>query len=433
MGIQAIVDPIIASIVGDIGAVGTVIGTGLGELGGALGLGTAAADAGAAVAGTAAAADTAAIAGTTAAATDTGLLAAGASGMDAATAAALGTVSADSAATTGLLAAAAPGLDAAATGAGLSAADIGGSFASLAAAPLADFAGTAAGALGTGVPGSTTAATPLATTAAAPASTTGAAVGGGASTGSAAAAAAPASAAASPTTTGVLGSVDPSLIETASAPAGLSGDTAATALGTSGASTGLASANGVETAAGATTAAAGAGGGPGAASTGAGLLGSLKTWGPLALSGGGLLASMLEGSQKPAFEGQLQSQAAAMANQGAQLENYLTSGTLPPGVQSGLTQAYNSAAATIRSQYAQRGQTGSSAEMQDLANLSSTTVAQGAQIATNLLRQGVSESEFSAQLYSQLMQASMQQDAALSKSIADFSGSLAGMGLRSVG
>jgi hypothetical protein len=153
----------------------------------------------------------------------------------------------------------------------------------------------------------------------------------------------------------------------------------------------------------------------------------------LALSGGGLLTSMLEGSQKPAFEGQLQSQAAAMAKQGAQLENYLTSGTLPPGVQSGLTQAYNSAAATIRSQYAQRGQTGSSAEMQDLANLSATTVAQGAQIATNLLQQGVSESQFSAQLYSQLMQASMQQDAALSKSIADFSGSLAGMGLRSVG
>jgi hypothetical protein len=319
------------------------------------------------------------------------------------------------------LAAAAPGLDAAATGAGLSAADIGGSFASLAAAPLADFAGTAAGALGTGVPGSTTAAAPLATTAAAPASTTGAAVGGGASTGSAAAAAAPASAAASPTTTGILGSVDPSLIETASAPAGLSGDTAATALGASGAPTGLASATGTAAAAAPT------------ASTGAGLLGSLKTWGPLAISGGGLLTSMLEGSQKPAFEGQLQSQAAAMAKQGAQLENYLTSGTLPPGVQSGLTQAYNSAAATIRSQYAQRGQTGSSAEMQDLANLSATTVAQGAQIATNLLQQGVSESEFSAQLYSQLMQASMQQDAALSKSIADFSGSLAGMGLRSVG
>jgi hypothetical protein len=246
-------------------------------------------------------------------------------------------------------------------------------------------------------------------------------VGSGASTGSAAAAAAPASAAASPTTTGILGSVDPSLIETASAPAGLSGDTAATALGASGAPTGLASATGTAAAAAPT------------ASTGAGLLGSLKTWGPLAISGGGLLTSMLEGSQKPAFEGQLQSQAAAMAKQGAQLENYLTSGTLPPGVQSGLTQAYNSAAATIRSQYAQRGQTGSSAEMQDLANLSATTVAQGAQIATNLLQQGVSESQFSAQLYSQLMQASMQQDAALSKSIADFSGSLAGMGLRSVG
>ena len=196
---------------------------------------------------------------------------------------------------------------------------------------------------------------------------------------------------------------------------------------------GLASANGAETAAGTAATATGAGGGPGAASTGTGLLGSLKTWGPLALSGGGLLESALVGGQKPAFQGQLTAEAKQMSAQGAQLENYLASGTLPPGVSAGLTAAHNSAAATIRSQYAQRGQSGSSAESQDLANLAATTVAQGAQIATNLLQQGVSESQFSAQLYAQLMQASMQQDAALSKSIGDFAGSLAGMGLKSVG
>ena len=162
-----------------------------------------------------------------------------------------------------------------------------------------------------------------------------------------------------------------------------------------------------------------------------GLLGTLKSYAPLLTSGGGLLASMLEGSKKPAFEGQVSAQAAQLASQGAQLEGYLTSGTLPPGISAGLRSAYDSAAATIRSQYA-RGGTGSSAETQDLANLEQRTVSQGAQIATSLLQQGVSESEFSANLYQQLMQSSMQQDEELSKSIANFAGGLAGMGLKSV-
>jgi hypothetical protein len=139
---------------------------------------------------------------------------------------------------------------------------------------------------------------------------------------------------------------------------------------------------------------------------------------------------MLEGSKKPAFESQLSAQAAQMQAQGGQLESYLTSGTLPPGVSAGLRSAHDSAAATIRSQYAQRGQTGSSAEAQDLANLAQTTVSQGAQIATNLLQQGVSESEFSAQLYQTLMETSVKQDAALSASIANFAGGLAGMGAK---
>ena len=382
----------------------TAFSDSLAGLGGALGLG-AVADAGSAFAGATAAG------------------AAGVGGADAATAAALSTIAGQSATEGGILAAAAPGLDAAATGAGLSAADIGGSFSSLAAMPVADFLG---GATGAGVPGSTTAAAPLSSPGAAVTtpSATGAVAGGGAPTGSAAAGAAPASAAASPTTTGVLGSVDPSLIETASAPAGLTGDTAASTLGASTAPAGL-------TGAAPTAAATAAGATP--AATGAGLLGTLKSYAPLLASGGGLLTSMLEGNKNPAFEGQLQSQAAQMASQSAQLESYLTSGTLPPGVSAGLSSAHDAAAATIRSQYAARGQTGSSAEMQDLANLEATTVSQGAQIATNLLQQGVSESQFSAQLYEQLMQASMQQDAALSKSIADFSGSLAGMGLKSVG
>lgn len=160
------------------------------------------------------------------------------------------------------------------------------------------------------------------------------------------------------------------------------------------------------------------------------MLGMLKSYGPLALGAGGLLSSVLQGDKKPAYQGQVSAEAAQMSAQGQELQSYLTSGTLPPGVSAGLASANSSAAATIRSQYASRGQTGSSAEAQDLANLNATTVSQGAQIATNLLQQGVSESEFSAQLYQSLMDASVKQDAALSASIANFAGGMAGMGLK---
>jgi hypothetical protein len=157
----------------------------------------------------------------------------------------------------------------------------------------------------------------------------------------------------------------------------------------------------------------------------------LKSYGPLALGAAGLASSVLQGDKKPAYQGQVSAEAAQMSAQGQELQSYLTSGTLPPGVSAGLASANSSAAATIRSQYASRGQTGSSAEAQDLANLNATTVSQGAQIASNLLQQGVSESEFSAQLYQGLMDASVKQDAALSTSIANFAGGMAGMGLKS--
>ena len=197
------------------------------------------------------------------------------------------------------------------------------------------------------------------------------------------------------------------------------------ALGTSGAPAGLTTGAGgldTSTVAGATTPVTGGAENvaptpPPAASPGIGssILSGVKSYGPLALGAAGLLSSLSEADKKPAYQSQVNQQADQLSAQGQQLETYLQNGTLPPGVSAGLQSAHDSAAATIRSQYAARGQSGSSAEAQDLANLSATTVSQGAQIATNLLQQGVSESEFSAQLYSQLMQTSIQQNAALSK------------------
>jgi hypothetical protein len=110
---------------------------------------------------------------------------------------------------------------------------------------------------------------------------------------------------------------------------------------------------------------------------------------------------------------QLSGQAAALNTQGQQLQSYLNTGTLPPGVQSSLTSAGKSAKAAIRSQYASRGMSGSSAEAADLAHVDQTIVSSGVNIATNLLAQGVSEQNLSAQLYQHILTANLQSDAQL--------------------
>ena len=198
-----------------------------------------------------------------------------------------------------------------------------------------------------------------------------------------------------------------------------------------------------------------------------GLSSGLKTYGPL-LSLAGLAGSYLEGNKQPQYAGNVAGAGSALnatgagitgatlqptinaANQqiqsGEMLQNYLTSGTLPPGLEAGLNQATNDAAATIRAQYAARGQTGSSAEATDLANLQQTAEAQSAQQAASLastgiseqesatntlnslLSQGLSASEYSSQIYADLMQTQIQQDTALSNSIANYSGALAKLG-----
>ena len=143
------------------------------------------------------------------------------------------------------------------------------------------------------------------------------------------------------------------------------------------------------------------------------------------LSGAGMAYNLMKGQQPPRYSAELQAQSAALQAQGAQLQGYLTSGTLPPGIGSALSGAHDSAAAAIRSRYANMGMAGSSAEMQDLNNLAQTTVSQGADIANKLLATGVSEQQFASGLYQNLMATSMQQDTNMSKAISDFTGALA--------
>ena len=152
----------------------------------------------------------------------------------------------------------------------------------------------------------------------------------------------------------------------------------------------------------------------------------LKDYGSLGLAGAGLAYNMLKGNQKPEFQSNVENAAAQLQAQGAQLQGYLTSGTLPPGMDAALQSAHNAAAAAIRSRYANMGMSGSSAEMNDLSNLAYTTVSQGANIASQLMQTGVNEQQFAAGLYQNLMSTSMAQDTAMSNSIAGFTNAMAG-------
>lgn len=122
---------------------------------------------------------------------------------------------------------------------------------------------------------------------------------------------------------------------------------------------------------------------------------------------------------------QLNSQAGALGAQSAQLQSYLSNGTLPPGVQTSLDQAGKAAMATIKSQYASRGMSGSSAEAQDLANVHNTIASQGADIATKLLQTGISEAGLSSQLYEQILNSNLQSDNQLGQALGTLAGAAA--------
>lgn len=146
-----------------------------------------------------------------------------------------------------------------------------------------------------------------------------------------------------------------------------------------------------------------------------------KPWLPSAV---GIGLDALKGNQALPGQKNLQADAARLSGQGADLQSYFRSGTLPPGLAAGLKQATEAAKASIRSMYASSGESGSSAEQQDLAAVDERASAQGAQTALNLLQQGVSETGMADQLYLELMGQALQQDQQLGSAIASFSAGL---------
>jgi len=145
----------------------------------------------------------------------------------------------------------------------------------------------------------------------------------------------------------------------------------------------------------------------------------------IALSTLGLGANLVLGNQKLPGQNQISSLAGQTAQQSAQLESYLQTGTLPPGLQAGLTSAGAAAKATIRSRHAAQGTSGSSSEEQELAAVDTGLQTQGANVALQLFQQGMSEAQISAQLYQSILSSAVQQDAALGSAIGRFASSLA--------
>lgn len=149
-----------------------------------------------------------------------------------------------------------------------------------------------------------------------------------------------------------------------------------------------------------------------------------------ALSAAGLGISALKGSNPVAGETAFNEIASGQSQQGKEMQDMgmkaLETGQLPPGMAASINQATEAAKATIRSQYAARGMSGSSSEQQDLAAVDARAQAQSTATALQLIDTGINETGMAANLYRQIMGQNLQNDQDLSSAIAQFAASLAG-------
>lgn len=159
---------------------------------------------------------------------------------------------------------------------------------------------------------------------------------------------------------------------------------------------------------------------------------SSLTKNPLALLGAGGLALdyMMTPSLSQMSEAQpLETAAGQLARTGSNLQSYLQSGTLPPGAAEAVQSATNAAKATVRSNYANLGLTGSTMESQALNMVDQNAAAQTFSIANQLMSEGANFTNMSDQIYQNILNETLQQDTAFQQALASFSGGLAGMGM----
>jgi hypothetical protein len=164
-------------------------------------------------------------------------------------------------------------------------------------------------------------------------------------------------------------------------------------------------------------------GGGGGGGGGKGLFGGSNAMALLAAAPVAL--DVLRGNQQYKGQAQIGQSAAQLSAQSQQLQNYLQTGTLPPAAQASINQAVAASQASIRSQYASMGMSGSSAEAQDLANAQTAGATQAMNYAQSLFSTGLQETQMSDALYQNIMNQSMAQDNQLSSAIGSFAAAAA--------
>lgn len=123
-------------------------------------------------------------------------------------------------------------------------------------------------------------------------------------------------------------------------------------------------------------------------------------------------------------------QAAQQAQQtGTQLSSYLETGTLPPQIQASVDQATKDGITAIKARFAQMGVApGSSQERQAIAQLQQNAAVQGGQLASQLLSQGLSQTQLSAELYKSLTGINMDLNKQTGQAITNLATALGGGG-----
>jgi hypothetical protein len=146
----------------------------------------------------------------------------------------------------------------------------------------------------------------------------------------------------------------------------------------------------------------------------------------LLLAGGGLGLSLMNRNQPIPGSQPVTSQANLLAQQGNQNISALQTGQLPAGAQSQIDNAANAAKASIRSQFARMGATGSTSEAQALAGVDQAAAATQFQDLKQVSDLGLSEINAATPLYQDLMRAQIGQDQATQDAIMRLAAALAG-------
>lgn len=136
----------------------------------------------------------------------------------------------------------------------------------------------------------------------------------------------------------------------------------------------------------------------------------------------------------------LNATALELQRRGLSLTDAMTGGALPAGAQLAIDEAAAGAKASIKSQYARMGMSGSTAERQALEGVDRNALSQRFSLAQQMAQTGIqalgvggNQGGLASQIYGNLLNAQLREDEGLSSAIADFAMAAAGGGNRGGG